>query len=145
MTCLLQISDPHFGTEQDHVMRALLQLIEECQPDAVLLSGDVTQRARRNQFAAAQKFIDQLPCPLLAVPGNHDIPLFNLAARFTNPYGNYKRVFGDDLEPEFENDDVLVIGVNTTRLPDTRMARCHRVRSPTSSSACARHGRSSCG
>lgn len=115
MTCLLQISDTHFGTEQDHVMAALLRLIEDRQPDAVLLSGDVTQRARRNQFAAAQAFIEKLTCPVLAVPGNHDIPLFNLAARFTNPYGNYKRVFGDDLEPEFENDDVLVIGVNTTR------------------------------
>ncbi len=115
MTCALQISDPHFGTEQAAVLEALLALIRSLRPEVILLSGDVTQRARRAQFEAARQFLEQVPCPVLAVPGNHDIPLFNLAARFTNPYGNYQRVFGDDLEPEYESDRLLVIGVNTTR------------------------------
>ena len=100
MTCVLQISDPHFGTEQPHVMRALLQLAREQQPEVILLTGDITQRARRSQFAAAARFVSQLPAPVLAVPGNHDIPLFNLIARALNPYGNYKRAFGNNLEPE---------------------------------------------
>ena len=56
-----------------------------------MISGDITQRARRGQFAAARKFIERLSLPVLAVPGNHDIPLFNLFARALNPYGNYKR------------------------------------------------------
>lgn len=111
----LQISDPHFGTEQPKVLNALLRMVEAQQPEVVLLSGDITQRARRSQFEAARAFIGKLPCPVVAVPGNHDIPLFNLAKRFTDPYGNYQRVFGNDLEPLFENHWLLVVGVNTTR------------------------------
>jgi 3',5'-cyclic AMP phosphodiesterase CpdA len=115
MTCILQISDPHFGTEQPHVMRALLQLAREQQPEVILLTGDITQRARRSQFAAAARFVSQLPAPVLAVPGNHDIPLFNLVARALNPYGNYKRAFGNNLEPEYESDGLLVLCLNTSR------------------------------
>ena len=51
----------------------------------------------------------------VAIPGNHDIPLFNLAARLLWPYARYARAFGPDLEPEFENPEVLVLGLNTTR------------------------------
>lgn len=113
MSRVLQISDPHFGTEQPHVMQALLRLSSEQQPDVTLLSGDITQRARRAQFAAAREFIQQLPGPVLAVPGNHDIPLFNLVARWLNPYGNYRRAFGDQLEPECETEGLLLLCLNT--------------------------------
>ncbi|MEH6387560.1 MAG: metallophosphoesterase [Pseudomonas profundi] len=115
MTRVLQLSDPHFGTEQPHVVDALHRFIDNCAPDVLLLSGDITQRARRHQFDAAQRFLDRVRCPVLAIPGNHDIPLFNLFARFINPYGNFQRAFGKQLEPEFSNPDVLVLGVNTTR------------------------------
>lgn len=115
MTRVLQISDPHFGTEQPHVMQALLRLAREQQPEVTLLTGDITQRARRAQFGAARDFVRQLPGPVLAVPGNHDIPLFNLLARMLNPYGNYKRAFGRELEPEYESDGLLVICLNTSR------------------------------
>ncbi|WP_373188055.1 metallophosphoesterase [Halopseudomonas sp.] len=115
MTRVLQISDPHFGTEQPHVMRALLRFAHDQQPEVTLLTGDITQRARRAQFSAASAFVRQLPEPVLAVPGNHDIPLFNLLARMLNPYGNYKRAFGNELEPEYESDRLLVICLNTSR------------------------------
>lgn len=116
MTTLLQISDAHFGTERLPVVNALLQLAKEERPDLVVLSGDITQRARRGQFRAAREFTDRLrPAALLAIPGNHDIPLFNLAARMFEPYANYSQAFGENLEPEFETADLLVIGVNTTR------------------------------
>jgi 3',5'-cyclic AMP phosphodiesterase CpdA len=116
MTVLLHISDTHFGTEEPPVVAALQALVREQRPDAVILSGDITQRARSAQFAAARKFCDSLAVPrLLALPGNHDIPLYNVAARLFSPYGKYKAAFGDVLEPELEFDDVLVIGVNTTR------------------------------
>lgn len=115
MTCVLQISDPHFGTEQPHVMRALLRLAREQQPEVILLTGDITQRARRAQFAAARDFVVQLPAPVLAVPGNHDIPLFNLFARAFNPYGNYRRAFGNELEPVYESAGLLVLCLNTSR------------------------------
>ena len=112
----MQISDAHFDTEQAPVVRALLHLAREEVPDLVVFSGYITQRARRNQFGAARAFIDQLKPPaLLAIPGNHDIPLFNLAARAFTPYANYARVFGNNLEPVFDAPNLLVIGVNTTR------------------------------
>lgn len=115
MTCLLHISDPHFGTEQPHVVQALLGLVEQLKPQAVLIGGDVTQRARNGQFKRAASFAKQLDCPIVCVPGNHDIPLFNIFARMFSPYGNYKRWFGSDLEPTYESEEFLVIGVNSTR------------------------------
>jgi 3',5'-cyclic AMP phosphodiesterase CpdA len=116
MTLLLQVSDPHFGTEQAPVVQALERLAHALRPDVLLLSGDITQRARRSQFSRARAFVERLRVPaLVAIPGNHDIPLFNLAARLFWPYANHRRAFGRDLEPEFRDDDVLVLTVNTTR------------------------------
>lgn len=116
MSVLIQISDTHFGTEQPPVMNALLHLVSETRPDLAVLSGDITQRARRNQFAAARDFSERLRVrSLLVVPGNHDIPLFNIFARIAAPYSNYQRAFGTDMEPKFESPQFLVLGVNTTR------------------------------
>lgn len=115
MTRLLHLSDLHFGTEDPGVVQALLQLEQQLRPDHCLLSGDITQRARRGQFAAARAFVRRLGAPVMAVPGNHDLPLFNLAARLFNPYGNYRQAFGQDLEPVLDTPRLLVIGVNSTR------------------------------
>ncbi|HVK55971.1 MAG TPA: metallophosphoesterase [Burkholderiales bacterium] len=116
MSLLLHISDTHFGTERPNVVDALLRMAREQAPDVVVLSGDITQRARRSQFKAAREFVDRLaPAAMLAVPGNHDIPLFNLVARMFAPYANHQREFGSDLERVLESADFLVIGVNTTR------------------------------
>lgn len=116
MVTLIQISDPHFGTEQPAVVEALTRLVHEQAPKLAILSGDITQRARRNQFDAARKFVDQLKVPfVLAIPGNHDIPLFNIAARLLQPYVNYRHAFGDELEPVYADDELLVIALNTTR------------------------------
>ncbi|HEY7492116.1 MAG TPA: metallophosphoesterase [Candidatus Tectomicrobia bacterium] len=116
MSMVLQVSDTHFGTEQSGVVEALLRLVRAQHPDMVVLSGDITQRARRSQFRAARTFVERLAVPdTLVLPGNHDIPLFNVLARLVAPYANHQRVFGAELEPECESADVLVIGVNTTR------------------------------
>lgn len=116
MSVLLQVSDTHFGTERPAVVEALLDLAARLRPDLVVLSGDITQRARRAEFAAARRLVERMrPSALLAIPGNHDIPLFNLAARIFAPYGAYAEVFGSDLEPSYESDDLVVLGVNTTR------------------------------
>ncbi len=116
MTVLLQVSDPHFGTERPAVMAALERLVATQQPDMLLLSGDITQRATAAQFAAARAFVDRLQVrTVLAVPGNHDIPLFNLGLRLLRPYARYLQAFGPTLEPQFENDALLVLGLNTTR------------------------------
>lgn len=115
MSVLLQISDTHFGTEQPHVVAALLALAARQRPQLVVLSGDITQRAWPAQFRAAKAFIDRLGAPFLAIPGNHDIPLFDLWTRLTRPYAHYAKVFGTDLEPAYSSPDLLVLGVNTTR------------------------------
>ena len=115
MSVLLQISDTHFGTEQSQVVEALLALAARQRPQLVVLSGDITQRARPAQFRAAKAFVDRLGAPVLAIPGNHDIPLFDLWTRLTRPYARYAVAFGADLEPVHASPDLLVLGVNTTR------------------------------
>lgn len=116
MTLLLQVSDAHFGTERPAVVEALVELSRELAPDLLILSGDLTQRARTAQFEAAAAFVRRLAVPrVLAIPGNHDIPLFDLFARFSDPYARYRRAFGEDLEPTFSASDCLVLGVKTTR------------------------------
>jgi len=116
MSVLLQISDPHFGTERPPVAQALLRLARAQAPDVLLLSGDITQRARRGQYAAARAFVERLGVPqVLAIPGNHDIPLFNVAGRLLAPYREHVRAFGPELEPEYVNDDLLLLALNTTR------------------------------
>nr|WP_240922318.1 metallophosphoesterase [Oleiagrimonas sp. C23AA] len=113
---MLQISDTHFGTERPQAVEALLRLARDLKPDVVVISGDITQRARRDQFRAAGHFVERLPeSARVIVPGNHDIPLYNLYARLSQPYAGYRRVFGRDLEPVWESDDMLVVGLNTTR------------------------------
>jgi 3',5'-cyclic AMP phosphodiesterase CpdA len=116
MTTLLQLSDPHFGTERPAVAEALRALVRAQQPQLLLLSGDITQRATAAQFAAARAFVDALAVPVcVAIPGNHDIPLFDLASRLLRPYARYARAFGAELEPQFENEDLLLLALNTTR------------------------------
>jgi len=116
MSLVLHISDTHFGTEEPPVVEALRRLAHELRPQVVVLSGDITQRARSAQFAAARRFCDSLQAPhLLALPGNHDIPLYNVFARVFDPYGGYRAAFGDELEPVLALEDLLVVCVNTTR------------------------------
>lgn len=116
MTVILQVSDPHFGTEQTPVVSALVALAHEVRPDLLVLSGDITQRARTSQFRAAIEFVRSLEVPhCLAVPGNHDIPLFDVTTRLFDPYARYRSAFGQDLEPSYRAPDCLVLGVKTTR------------------------------
>jgi len=116
MTLLLQVSDTHFGTERPPVVKALVQLALARKPQVLLLSGDITQRATRSQFAAAQAFVQRLRVPhCVAVPGNHDIPLWQLPLRLLRPYARYSAAFGPDLEPSLETDDLLLLALNTTR------------------------------
>jgi 3',5'-cyclic AMP phosphodiesterase CpdA len=116
VSVLIQISDPHFGTEVEAVSRALTEFIRERGPSLVVLSGDITQRARPAEFEKALRFMQGLATrPFLAIPGNHDIPLFNPVARLFFPYANYSRAFGKDLEPEYESSSLLVLCLNTTR------------------------------
>ena len=115
MSLLLHISDTHFGTEQSHVIEALVAMARQQCPNWVVLSGDITQRARAAQFRAASDFVHRLGAPVLAVPGNHDIPLLDLWTRVRQPYAPYIAAFGDDLEPVLCSPELMVVCVNTTR------------------------------
>lgn len=117
MTLLLQVSDPHFGTERPVALEALRRLARELRPDLLLVTGDITQRARRAQFDAARRCFEALDAGArLVLPGNHDIPLYDLLTRAFAPYRGYARAFGPAREmAEFEQGDLLVIALNTTR------------------------------
>ena len=116
MSLLLQVSDPHFGTERPEVVEALVALAKLRRPDVLVLSGDITQRARHAQFESAARFCDRLEIATrLVLPGNHDIALFDIATRALRPYRYFREYFGGDLAPVVDLPDLLVIGVNTTR------------------------------
>ncbi len=123
MTRIIHLSDTHFGTEIPEVVTALQQAVAELEPNIVLLTGDITQRARRGEFQAARDFLDQLAVQTkLVIPGNHDIPLFNIFARLLTPYAAYQRAFGN-CESVWYGDGIGIIGFDTTcRLRHTRGA-----------------------
>ena len=112
---IAHLSDPHFGTILPGVREGLVRTLKQIQPDLILLTGDITQRARRSQFRAAKDFTDELsPIPFIAVPGNHDIPLLNVFTRVFNPYWGFKNLFKDQLEKDFFHGDIVVTGLNST-------------------------------
>jgi 3',5'-cyclic AMP phosphodiesterase CpdA len=110
MTVIAHISDLHFGTEDREVASALAA---ELDVSLVVISGDLTQRARTEQFRAARVFLDDLRAPYLVVPGNHDIPLYDLFSRFAHPLARYRDHVTDELMPTFFGDDLAVVGLNT--------------------------------
>lgn len=116
MAVLFHVSDTHFGTEKPNVVAALVALARERSPDLLVLSGDITQRAQPSEFEAGRDFCRQLGIArMLALPGNHDIPLLDLFDRMVRPYVRYLAAFGPALEPVLDMDGFLVVGVNTTR------------------------------
>jgi len=115
MRTIVHLSDIHFGRVDARLLAPLVRLVHEIKPDLVAISGDLTQRARRRQFQQARGFLDSLPTPQLVVPGNHDVPLFNVAARFADPYGGYRRYVSPDLEPVYEDAEMVAVGLNSAR------------------------------
>ncbi|MDQ2093926.1 metallophosphoesterase family protein [Rhodalgimonas zhirmunskyi] len=112
-TRILHISDLHFGRDRPELAAPLLSFIAEATPDLVVISGDLTQRARPAQFKEARAFLNRIEAETLVVPGNHDIPLHRPFIRLFRPFSRYKRWISRDLEPCREVGEVGVIGVNT--------------------------------
>jgi 3',5'-cyclic AMP phosphodiesterase CpdA len=115
MRTIVHLSDVHFGRIEPALVDQLSAAIARLSPDLLAVSGDLTQRARRSEFAAARGFLDALPFPRLVVPGNHDVPLYNVFTRFVTPLRRYSRAITSDLSPVFLDDEVIVVGVNTAR------------------------------
>jgi 3',5'-cyclic AMP phosphodiesterase CpdA len=112
---IAHLSDLHFGRLDPTLLDPLCAAIAGVTPDLVAVSGDFTQRARRTEFAAARAFLDRLPLPQLLVPGNHDIPLYNVTRRFLSPLARYRAYISPQLEPEYLDDEMIVVGINTAR------------------------------
>ncbi len=115
MRTLVHLSDIHFGRVDAAIIEPLIALVAELKPHVVTVSGDLTQRARSHQFQEACAFLDRLPKPQIVVPGNHDISLHNIFARFFEPLDKYRRFITDDLQPFYADAEIAVLGVNTAR------------------------------
>ncbi len=118
MPRILHLSDLHFGAHDERLVAAVEERVHEDKPDLVVVSGDFTQRARTEQFKEACRFLDRLReagHEVLGVPGNHDVPLYDVMRRFLSPLTRYKRYIDDVLCPYHELPGVAVLGVNTAR------------------------------
>ena len=115
MRTIVHLSDLHFGRVDQALLAPLRDLIHSIAPNVVVISGDLTQRAKSEQFEEARAFLDTLPGPQIVVPGNHDISLYNVFRRFVKPLDRYKRYITDDLDPIFVDEEIAVVGVNTAR------------------------------
>jgi 3',5'-cyclic AMP phosphodiesterase CpdA len=111
----VHLSDLHFGALDEALLPPLLAALNRLKPDLIAISGDLTQRARRAQFARARAFLGRLPAPAIVVPGNHDVPLFDVAVRFLDPLARYRRYITADLAPVFADDEIMAVGLNSAR------------------------------
>lgn len=115
MKVVAHISDLHFGTELPELAEGLREDLAAIRPSLVIVSGDLTQRARRSQFCTARRYLETLPAPQLIVPGNHDVPLFDLFSRFFRPLTNFRAIISPELDPWYEDEELFVAGLNTAR------------------------------
>lgn len=115
MTVIAHLSDLHFGTARPDVAAALLRILTADPPDLIVVSGDLTQNATLRQFRAARTFLDRLPAPWLAVPGNHDIVGHRLLEMVLWPFRRWTGLICDDLAPEWSDGQAVVKGINTAR------------------------------
>lgn len=111
---LVHLSDLHFGAEKQECLLAIEQFCEKHPVEIIAVSGDLTQRARRNQFLNCKTFLDGLNIPYLVVPGNHDIPLYYIWNRIFKPFSGYCSFFGKT-ENILETANFYLIGVNSIR------------------------------
>ena len=93
--------------------RALVTLLGRVQPELVIASGDLTHRGRRAEHERAAGFLRSLELPVVAVPGNHDIP-YTFPARFTRPWAEFERLW-ETTEPLYRSERLFVVGLNSVR------------------------------
>lgn len=115
MKTIIHISDLHFGRVDHTRIDPLLDIVQKVHPDMVVISGDFTQRAKEKEFKDAKEFIKKLNHPVFVIPGNHDIPLYNIFKRFGSPFKRYKEFISEDLAPLYVDDEMALIGINSVR------------------------------
>lgn len=110
---IAHISDIHFGRiAHPRIVKNLVREINDSGVDVVAVSGDLTMRARRNEFQAAVEMLEAFEPPVIVVPGNHDVyPWFKPVQRLTRPLGQYRKHISEDLTPTFRNGGLAVLGI----------------------------------
>src|SRR5438045_2256454 len=129
MARLVHLSDLHFGAHDNRLVKAVEHEVATLKPDLVVISGDFTQRARTQQFSQACEFLGRLRdagFDVLAVPGNHDVPLYDVLRRFLSPLARYRRFIDDSLCPFFDMPGLAVLGINTARSLTFKDGRINR-------------------
>jgi 3',5'-cyclic AMP phosphodiesterase CpdA len=109
------LSDLHFGRTDANMVAALQKALHRLAPNLIVISGDFTQRAAISEFIEARAFLDALPAPYLAVPGNHDIRLYDVYGRFVRPLRRYMQFVCETVEPVYNDPELTVVSVNTAR------------------------------
>ena len=120
MRTIVHLSDLHFGALDPRLIDPLVAAVASLAPSLVAISGDLTQRARHRQFREAREFLARLPSPQLVVPGNHDVPLFDVAERLADPLGRFARYITAEFAPAFADDELVVVG-NVSRWGASRL------------------------
>lgn len=110
-----QISDPHVGADWDgedplpglrQVVAGVLELPNR--PDAVLLTGDLTDHGDPDEYATVLELIEPIGAPVHIIPGNHD-DRAALRAAFSLPGAGADPVqWSADLGP------LRLVGLDTT-------------------------------
>jgi 3',5'-cyclic AMP phosphodiesterase CpdA len=112
---LVHCSDLHFGTTLPELTSLLIATINGLKPDLVVVSGDFTQTAIRDEFEESRNFLRRLEFPWFSIPGNHDISRYNLVERFSDPYKKYRRYINENIQPVLHANGVCIAGLNTAR------------------------------
>ena len=115
MRTVVHLSDLHFGKVDLALLNPLVEAVSALAPDVVVVSGDLTQRARTAQFLEAREFLARLPRPQIVVAGNHDVPLYNIVHRLIRPLGKFQQHIEQNMSPNFVDAEIAVFGVNTAR------------------------------
>ena len=109
MRTIVHLSDLHFGRVNEALLTPLVEAVRALAPDVVVVSGDLTQRARAAEFQQAQEFLSRLPGPQIVVPGNHDVPLYNIAHRLLRPLDKFRRYIEPSLSPTYIDNEMAVL------------------------------------
>lgn len=115
MRTIAHLSDLHFGRVDAALLDPLTEFLQAAKPHVLVVSGDLTQRAKSKEFIAAKAFLDTFSMPKIVVPGNHDVPLYNVFRRFFNPLKRYHEHITTDMEPFYVDDEIAVLGMNSAR------------------------------
>lgn len=115
MAIIAHLSDMHFGAADPAALAALKRAVDAAAPDLVVVTGDLTQAGRRREFDEAARYFASFAPPLMALPGNHDAPVYSLPLRFIDPWRRFRRAFGAPTDTALTLEGATIVGLNSAR------------------------------